>query len=123
MGNSVVAVPSQQRPLAALTLCQVLDTSDLPGGVLNLVTGPTEALATALASHDDVQAIWHGAGAGLAEVETAAAQTLKPVWAPVRSDWTGADAQGRAFLDQAVRSKTIWLPYGALPAGTGSASY
>ncbi|WP_312528121.1 aldehyde dehydrogenase family protein [Paracoccus sp. (in: a-proteobacteria)] len=128
MGNTVVAVPSQDLPLAALTLYQVLDTSDLPAGVVNLITGPRADLALALAGHDDVQAIWytpvHDAQAnGLRDVKTASAETLKPVWTPQIADWTSAKAQGRAFLDKAVWSKTIWLPYGALPAGTGSGSY
>ncbi|AGT08170.1 aldehyde dehydrogenase family protein [Paracoccus aminophilus] len=125
MGNAVVAVPSQDHPLAALTLYQIFDTSDLPGGTVNIVTGPRDELAANLASHDDVQAIWHvGAtgSAGLTRVEEAAAVTLKPVWSPTLRDWTAA-AQGRDFLRHATRDKTIWLPYGALPAGTGSAAY
>ncbi len=124
MGNTVVAIPSQDHPLAALTLYQVFDTSDLPAGVVNLVTGPREDLSVELARHDDVQAIWHhGHGAGLKAVEEAASVTLKPVWSPLSSDWKAPAAQGRAYLDQAVRAKTVWLPYGALPAGTGSSSY
>ena len=124
MGNAVVAVPSQDRPMAALTLAQVLATSDVPGGVVNIVSGPRDDLARALAAHDGVSAIWHaGQGEGLAEVQRVAAETLIPVWTPVPRDWTDPQAQGRAFLRAASRTKTIWLPYGALPAGTGSAAY
>ena len=124
MGNAVVAVPSQDRPMAALTLAQVLACSDVPGGVVNIVTGPREDLSRTLAGHDGVGAIWHvGQGEGLAATERAAAQTLIPVWAPEPRDWAAPEAQGREFLRRATRSRTIWLPHGALPAGTGSAAY
>jgi len=124
MGNAVVAIPSQDRPMAALTLAQVLACSDVPGGVVNIVSGPRDALAGMLAAHDGVSAIWHaGQGEGLAELQRAAAETLIPVWTPASRDWNGPQAQGREFLRAASRSKTIWLPYGALPAGTGSAAY
>ncbi|MFT4013396.1 MAG: aldehyde dehydrogenase family protein [Paracoccus sp. (in: a-proteobacteria)] len=124
MGNAVVAVPSQDRPMAALTLAQVLACSDVPGGVVNIVSGPREGLAQALAGHDGVGAIWHaGQGEGLAEIQRAAARTLIPVWSPEPRDWASPAGQGREFLRRATRAKTIWLPYGALPAGTGSAAY
>ncbi|KGJ06476.1 aldehyde dehydrogenase [Paracoccus halophilus] len=125
MGNAVVAIPSQERPMAALTLAQVLACSDLPAGVVNIVTGPRDDLGRALAGHDGVSAVWHaGQGAeGLAELQRAAAETLIPVWCPDRQDWTAPEAQGREFMRRASRAKTIWLPYGALPAGTGSAAY
>ena len=60
-------------------------------------------------------------GAGLEAVELAAGGNLKPVWSPVNRDWTGAEAQGEEFLRRATRTKTVWLPYGALPAGAGTA--
>ena len=124
MGNAVVAVPSQDRPMAALTLAQVLACSDVPGGVVNIVTGPRDDLALALASHDGVSAIWYsGQGEGLAATQRAAAATLIPVWTPPPRDWADAAAQGREFLRAASRTKTVWLPYAALPAGTGSAVY
>ncbi|RDW13964.1 aldehyde dehydrogenase family protein [Paracoccus thiocyanatus] len=124
MGNAVVAIPSQDRPMAALTLAQVLACSDVPGGVVNIVSGPRDDLARALAGHDGVAAIWHaGQGEGLAQVQRAAAETLIPVWTPAPRDWSDPQAQGRDFLRAASRTKTVWLPYGALPAGTGSATY
>ncbi|MDS9467523.1 aldehyde dehydrogenase family protein [Paracoccus sp. MBLB3053] len=124
MGNAVVAVPSQDRPMAALTLAQVLACSDVPGGVVNIVTGPREVLGNGLAEHDGVNAVWiSGQGETLTAVERAAAQTLTPVWSPEVGDWNGAEAQGRSFLRAASRTKTVWLPYGALPAGTGSSAY
>ncbi|HSE51899.1 MAG TPA: aldehyde dehydrogenase family protein, partial [Gemmatimonadales bacterium] len=64
MGNTVIVVPSSAAPLAAIDFYQVLDTSDLPGGVVNIVTGPERELASVLAAHDDVDATWYFGGAG-----------------------------------------------------------
>ncbi|WBU54596.1 aldehyde dehydrogenase family protein [Paracoccus sp. SCSIO 75233] len=123
MGNAVVAVPAQDDPVAAFDLAQVFDTSDLPGGVVNIVSGPKDDLAAVLAAHDDVAALWFCGAKGVAEVEAASVGNLKPVWSFANRDWSAADGQGRAFLDHAVQWKTVWLPYGALPAGTGSVVY
>lgn len=120
-GNTTIALPSQTEPLAATMLYQVLDTSDVPGGVVNIVTGDASELAQVLAAHEDVQALWLSDADGGAE--QVAAETLKPVWLLPAFDWAGPDAQGRDFLRHATRTKTIWQPYGALPAGTGSAAY
>ncbi|MFN3275178.1 MAG: aldehyde dehydrogenase family protein [Paracoccus sp. (in: a-proteobacteria)] len=124
MGNAVVAIPAQDDPLAVTDLYQVLDTSDLPCGVVNIVTGPRADLAPHLAAHDEVAAFWHaGASGELAAIDRAASGNLKPVWPVPLRDWTGPQAQGETFLRHATRLKTIWLPYGALPSGTGSAAY
>ncbi len=122
MGNSVVAIPSQDDPVAAFDLAQVFDTSDLPGGVVNIVSGPREELAATLAAHDDVAALWY-CGTDAGAVEKASTGNLKPVWSFANRDWSKPEGQGRAFLDHAVQWKTVWLPYGALPAGTGSIVY
>lgn len=122
MGNRVVAIAAQDDPLAVTDLYQVFDTSDLPGGVVNIVTGPRDDLARTLAAHDGVAALWM-VGGDLAAVERAAGGNLKPVWAPAHRDWCGPQAQGEVFLRHATQTKTIWLPYGALPEGTGSAAY
>ncbi|TKA95566.1 aldehyde dehydrogenase family protein [Cereibacter changlensis] len=115
MGNRVVAVPSQGHPLAATDLYQVLETSDLPGGVVNIVTGERDLLAKTLAEHDDVDALWYfGTAAGGTAVEAASAGNLKQTWTEdgAARDWTGPEGQGRLFLTRATQVKTIWVPYG-----------
>ena len=116
MGNRVVAVPSARWPLAVTDLYQVLDTSDLPGGALNIVTGVRDELASVLAKHDAVEAMWYvGSREGSAMVERESAGNLKPTWVNhgKRRDWYDEEpAQGREFLRRAVRVKNIWVPYG-----------
>jgi aldehyde dehydrogenase (NAD+) len=111
----VVAVPSTTDPIPALDLVQVFETSDLPDGVVNLVTGHQPELAATLAAHDDVAALWCFADpATCAAVEKASAGNLKPVWSEARArDWLGPEGQAPAFRAQAVQVKTVWLPYGA----------
>ncbi|WP_323035100.1 aldehyde dehydrogenase family protein [Pararhodobacter sp.] len=115
MGNRVVAVPSQANPIPALDLAQVLDTSDMPGGVVNIVTGPRADLADTLAKHDGVAALWAFADPAICQNARAqSAGNLKPVWAEsAMRDWSGAAGQSREFLRHAVQVKTIWVPYGA----------
>ncbi|MCB1389954.1 MAG: aldehyde dehydrogenase family protein, partial [Rhodobacteraceae bacterium] len=115
MGNRVIAVPSQGNPVPALDLYQVLDTSDVPGGVVNIVTGPRAELADTLAKHDDVAALWVFADPDICRnAEIQSAGNLKPVWAESRlRDWTGPAGQSREFLRRSVQVKTVWVPYGA----------
>ena len=116
MGNRVVAVPSPAHPLAATDLYQVLETSDVPAGVVNIVTGDREALALTLAEHDDVAALWYaGTAEGAAAVERASAGNLKATWADGAGPFPWADpalGQGRDFLRRATQVKNIWVPYG-----------
>lgn len=116
MGNRVVAVPSPHRPLAATDLYQVFDTSDVPGGVINIVTGERDELAKTLADHDEVAALWYfGSVAGSAAVEKASAGNLKPTWVSngKARDWTSAtQGQGSEYLRRACQVKNIWVPYG-----------
>ena len=115
MGNRVVAVASEPYPLAATDFYQVLDTSDVPGGVVNILTGSHAELAPQLAGHMDVDAVWTFSSSDLsAVVERESAATLKRTWvnnAKAR-DWAGPDGEGRAFLRAATEVKTIWVPYG-----------
>ena len=113
MGNRVVALPSQNMPLAATDLYQVFDTSDLPAGVVNIVTGARDELAKTLAGHDDVAALWYcGSAEGARMAQTESAGNLKVTWIVQNRDWTGPDGQGRPFLTRATQVKNIWVPYG-----------
>ncbi|NBC95607.1 MAG: aldehyde dehydrogenase family protein [Deinococcus-Thermus bacterium] len=112
MGNRVVLVPSEPFPLAATDFYQVLDTSDVPGGAVNIVTGAHDVLARVLAAHAGVGAVWNFAAPELtAPIEREAAATLKRTWA-LRTDWASPAAEGRAFLREATEVKTVWVPYG-----------
>lgn len=117
MGNRVVAVPSEAHPLSSTDLYQVLDTSDLPGGALNIVTGSADELARTLATHGDIDAVWRhdGSAEGCAEVERLSSETLKRTWVGGGKgrDWFDAkQACGRAVLQHATQVKNIWIPYG-----------
>ncbi len=117
LGNRVVAVPSEAYPLAATDLYQVLDTSDLPGGALNIVTGSADELAKTLASHSDVDAVWRhdGSAQGCAEVERLSSTSLKRTWVGGGKgrDWYDIrQAGGRAVLSHASQVKNVWIPYG-----------
>jgi aldehyde dehydrogenase (NAD+) len=114
MGNTTVLVPGQH-PLSATDFYQVLDTSDLPAGVVNIVTGPPQDLAKSLAGHMDVDAVWSFSSHPLsALIEAEAASNLKRTWVNhgLARNWMGAEGEGRAFLSQATEVKTVWVPYG-----------
>jgi aldehyde dehydrogenase (NAD+) len=116
LGNRVVAIPSPRHPLAATDLYQVLDTSDLPGGVINIVTGDRESLAQTLADHDEVAAFWYfGSAEGSAEVERRSVGNLKQTWVShgKARDWfDDRQGEGEEFLRRASQVKNIWVPYG-----------
>lgn len=116
MGNRVVVVPSPKYPLSATDFYQVLETSDLPGGVVNMVTGERDGLAKVLAEHDGVDALWYvGPGAGSALVEAHSTGNLKQTWVNdgKRRDWFDLrQGEGRDYLRHATQVKNIWVPYG-----------
>ncbi len=115
MGNTVVIVPSERHPLSATDLYQVLETSDVPAGVANVVTGKRDVLAPVLAAHDDVDAIWYfGSAKGLAEVEKQSTGNLKRTWtAHTERGWfEPASGEGQEFLREATQVKNIWTPSG-----------
>ena len=114
-GNTVVVIPSERAPLAATDFYQVLETSDVPAGVINIVTGAKDVLARTLAEHDDVDAVWYfGTRDGVKAVELASAGNMKRTWADFDSRaWTdAAEGEGRDFLREATQVKNIWIPYG-----------
>jgi aldehyde dehydrogenase (NAD+) len=115
MGNTVVVVPSTSAPLAATDLYQVLDTSDVPGGVVNIITGEGDELARVLAAHDAVDGVWYFGSADVsADVERLSAGNMKRTWVDLGRgrDWTDPSAAGEEFLEQATQVKNIWVPYG-----------
>ncbi len=116
MGNRVVTVPSWRFPLLATDFYQVLDTSDVPAGVINIVTGHPDELAKVLAQHDDVAALWYVGSAKTGEmVERESAGNLKATWVNYgkRRNWfDDHQAQGWEYLRHAVQIKNIWVPYG-----------
>ena len=117
VGNAVVAIPSERWPLLATDSYQLFDTSDVPGGVINLVTGRREELAGVLAAHDDVDGMWYwGTREGSAAVEKLSAGNMKRTWVDYGKgrDWFDeADGEGKEFLREATQVKNIWIPYGA----------
>ena len=116
MGNAVIVVPSERAPLLATDFYQVVETSDVPAGVVNVVTGPRAELAPVLAGHDDVDGLWYfPADGGAREVERLAAGNMKRTWCAYTSerDWRSApQGSGEAFLRHATQVKNIWVPYG-----------
>lgn len=115
LGNTVVAIPSEEAPLAATDLYQVLETSDLPAGVVNIVTGARDVLVKTIAEHDDVDAMWYfGPPAGVRVVELASASNMKRTFCESQPrDWLDTrEGEGREFLREATQVKNIWIPYG-----------
>ncbi len=115
MGNAVVAIPSERYPLVVGDFIQLLETSDLPGGVVNLVTGLRAELVPTLADHDDVDALWAFVPGLEAEVERRSTGNMKRTLV-VRGrprDWRSAhESGGEALLHAATQVKNIWVPYG-----------
>jgi aldehyde dehydrogenase (NAD+) len=115
-GNTAIAVPSERYPLIAADLYQLFDTSDLPGGVINLIAGRSVELAKVLAEHDDVDALWYfGNVEGCASAKSGSVGNLKQIWTNEGRviDWFDQkQAEGRFFLRHATQIKNIWVPYG-----------
>ncbi len=114
MGNRVVLAASEAHPLAATDFYQVIDTSDVPAGVVNILTGRHADLAPTLAAHLDVDAVWSFSSTDLsAEIERASAGNLKRTWVNdgFATDW--ASLKMRRILNHATEDRTIWIPYGA----------
>ncbi|MFT7686947.1 MAG: aldehyde dehydrogenase (NAD+) [Candidatus Azotimanducaceae bacterium] len=116
MGNRAVVIPSSAHPLVITDFYQILETSDLPAGVVNIVTGDREELVKVLADHSQVDGLWyHGTSQGSQDVEIASAGNLKRNWVNhgFSRDWlSNTEGQGKEFLRQATQVKNIWIPYG-----------
>ncbi|MEQ1899352.1 MAG: aldehyde dehydrogenase family protein [Devosia sp.] len=117
MGNPVVLVPSEKSPLSVTDLYQVIETSDVPAGVINIVTGPSASLAKTLAEHDGVDAIWFAGDAETSTmIEKASVGNLKQTWTSRGLYYDLSDKarfEGDYFLRRATQVKNVWVPYGA----------
>jgi aldehyde dehydrogenase (NAD+) len=110
-------VPSQSKPFSATDFYQLLETSDVPAGAVNIVTGDSMELTKVLAKHDDVDGLWYfGSAEGSKQVELLSADNLKRTWVTYGKyrNWMKVEhGQGEEFLRQASQVKNIWVPYGA----------
>lgn len=115
-GNTVVVIPSQKYPLSATDFYQVLDTSDVPGGVVNIITGNRDHLTKTLVQHEDVDSVWYfGSAEGSYHVEHESAANMKRTWVNygLPRDWMDANqGVGHDFLHEATQVKNIWVPTG-----------
>ncbi len=116
MGNRSVIIPSERFPLVASDFYQVLETSDVPAGSINIVTGARDSLARVLAQHDQVEGLWYfGSAEGSRMVEAESVHNLKRTWVNYgrARDWFSPEhGEGREFLREATQVKNVWLPYG-----------
>jgi len=114
--NSVIIVPSEKYPILALDMYQVFDTSDLPGGVVNILTGDRDHVTKYLAEHQDLDAMWYfGSPEGSKFVEDASAVNVKRTWVNFgqERDWMSTEqGQGEEFLYHSVQVKNVWLTMG-----------
>jgi len=117
MGNRVIVVPSRETALLATDFYQILNTSDVPAGVINIITGDRESLTDTLAKHYDVDGFWYwGTAQGSKFVEFESAATMKRTWVNHGKlyDWTSEEQiNSDLFLRHAVEIKNVWVPYGA----------
>ncbi|MDB5539122.1 MAG: aldehyde dehydrogenase family protein [Devosia sp.] len=117
MGNTIILVPSERSPLSITDLYQVIETSDVPSGVINIVTGESKVLAKTLAEHDGIDAIWFAGDAETsATVEKASAGNVKQTWTSRGLYYDLSDKlkfEGDYFLRRATQVKNVWVPYGA----------
>jgi aldehyde dehydrogenase (NAD+) len=115
-GNTLVVIPSERHPLCATDFYQILETSDLPGGVINIVTGARDHLTRTLVEHEDVDAMWYfGSAEGSYFVELLSVSNLKRTWVNYGEprDWTDEQqGAGEEFLRASVQVKNTWVPMG-----------
>jgi aldehyde dehydrogenase (NAD+) len=117
MGNNVIVIPSEKAPFSATDFYQILETSDVPSGTVNIVTGGKDELAQVIAKHDDVDGIWYfGSKKGCKDMEFLSADNMKRTWVnygKYRNWLDKAQGEGQIFLRYASQIKNIWIPYGA----------
>ena len=117
MGNRVIVIPSRETALLATDFYQILNTSDVPAGVINIITGDRESLTDTLAKHYDIEGFWYwGTAEGSKFVEFESAATMKRTWVNHGKlyDWTSDEQiNSEIFLRHSVEIKNVWVPYGA----------
>ena len=117
MGNRVVVIPSETAPFSATDFYQILETSDVPAGTVNIITGKKDDLAAELAKHDNIDGVWYfGSKEGSKKVELLAAENMKRTWVnygKYRNWLDKTQGEGEVFLRHATGIKNIWIPYGA----------
>ena len=117
MGNKVVVIPSETAPFSATDFYQILETSDVPAGAVNIITGKKDDLAAELAKHDNIDGVWYfGSKEGSKKVELLAAENMKRTWVNYGKyrNWSDkSQGEGEVFLRHATEIKNIWIPYGA----------
>jgi len=115
-GNVSVIIPSEKYPLPALELYQVFETSDVPAGVINILTGSRDHLTKTLSEHQNVNGMWYfGSAEGSKFVEHTSAVNIKRVWVNYGAtrDWYQKDqGEGEEFLIRSVECKSVWIPMG-----------
>lgn len=116
MGNNLVVVPSEKHPIIATDFYQILETSDVPAGTVNIITGLKDELTDVLANHDNLDGMWYfGTSEGSRHIETVSIGNLKRTWVNYGKyrDWyDDKQGQGHDFLRNATEIKNIWIPYG-----------
>jgi aldehyde dehydrogenase (NAD+) len=114
MGNRIILSASEPFPLAATDFMQILETSDVPAGVVNILTGPHEDVCEHMARHMDVDAMWSFGDPALDQViERCSSSNLKRTWVQNGSAWDWYAPDAKPFLAQSTEVKNIWIPYGA----------
>jgi aldehyde dehydrogenase (NAD+) len=116
-GNTVVVIPSEKHPLSATDFYQILDTSDVPPGVVNIVTGDRDHLSKTLVEHEDVDSMWYfGSAEGSYHVEYLSTVNMKRTWVSYgeKRDWMDREqGEGEEFLHESTQVKNVWVPTGA----------
>lgn len=114
MGNPVVQIPSASHPLPACELYRLIEASDIPAGVWNIITGPHDEIETTLADHDTVQVLWHfGSKEAGARAELGSLGNLKQTWCALGKPINWRNTPTTEWLRKATQVKNIWTPYGS----------
>jgi aldehyde dehydrogenase (NAD+) len=113
MGNRITTISPFIASMTATDFYQILETSDIPPGVVNILTGSHLELASHVASHMDVDSVWSFSEEDITKIiELESANNIKRTWCLKNIDWLDKRAEGEMFLDAATETKSVWIPYG-----------